>query len=122
MDAFFHIAEQRIVQAERAGVFDNLPGRGKPLRLEDLSGVPEELRASWILLKTHGFLPPELEARKQWLRLRDLLAACADTAERRELRRDEQRAWLRYRMLMDQSGLGQGWLDYRDELLQRLQR
>jgi hypothetical protein len=122
MDAFFHIAEQRIVQAERAGVFDNLPGRGKPLRLEDLSGVPEELRASWILLKTHGFLPPELEARKQWLRLRDLLAACADTAERRELRRDEQRAWLRYRMLMDQSGLGQGWLDYQDELLQRLQR
>lgn len=43
MDPFFHLIEQRIEQAERDGVFDRLPGRGRPLDLEDLSRVPEEL-------------------------------------------------------------------------------
>src|SRR5262245_36656234 len=103
MDPFFQLVEQRIEQAERDGVFANLPGRGRPLQLDDLSGVPAELRAGYILLKTHGFLPPELEARREWLRLRDLLAACVDPEDRRALAHGEQRAWLRYRMLMEQA-------------------
>src|SRR6266540_3378743 len=41
---FQRIAEQRILEAQRKGEFDNLPGKGKPLELEDLSWVPEELR------------------------------------------------------------------------------
>ena len=82
----------------------------------------EELRASYILLKTHGFLPPELEARQQWLRLRDLLAACADTHDRQALQQSTHRAWLRYRMLMEQAGFTDAWLDYRDALLDRLDR
>jgi hypothetical protein len=38
---FWRIAEERILEAQRAGVFDDLPGKGKPLELEDLSWVPE---------------------------------------------------------------------------------
>jgi hypothetical protein len=122
MDPLHRLAEQKIEEAVREGLFDNLPGRGRPLELEDLSRVPSELRASWILLKTHGFLPPELEARKEWLRLEDLLAACTDPGERDEHARHARQAWLRYRLLLEQSGGGQGWIDYRDELLQRLER
>lgn len=40
------LAEQRIQEAMRSGEFANLPGHGKPLELEDLSGVPEDLRMS----------------------------------------------------------------------------
>jgi hypothetical protein len=122
LDPFFQIVEQRIAEAERDGAFAELPGRGRPLQLDDLSLVPEELRASWILLKSHGFLPPELEARREWVRLCDLVAACADPGERGDLRRGAHRAWLRYRFLMEQSGLGRGLVDYRDELLERLGR
>ncbi len=44
MSYFYRIAEEKIVEAQKAGTFDNLPGKGKPLELEDLSWVPEELR------------------------------------------------------------------------------
>ena len=122
MDPLHRLAEQKIEEALREGLFDNLPGQGLPLVLEDLSRVPPELRASWILLKTHGFLPPELEARKEWLRLEDLLAACTDPGERETHAGNARQAWLKYRLLLEQSGGGQGWIDYRDELLQRLER
>ena len=122
MDPFFNLVEERIEQAIRDGEFDRLPGRGRPLQLEDLSGVPEELRAGYILLKTHGFVPPELEARREWLRLRDLLAACGETHDRPELERTTQRAWLRYRLMMEQAGFSPAWLDYQDALLDRLDR
>jgi hypothetical protein len=119
MDPLHQLAERKIEEAVREGLLDNLLGRGRPLVLEDLSRVPPELRASWILLKRHGFLPPELEARKEWLRLEDLLAACTDPGERDEHARQ---SWLRYRLLLEQRSGGQGWIDYRDELLQRLER
>ncbi|HEX6813388.1 MAG TPA: DnaJ family domain-containing protein [Planctomycetota bacterium] len=122
MDPLHQLAERKIEEAVREGLFDDLPGRGRPLVLEDLSRVAPELRASWILLKSHGFLPPELEARKEWLRLEDLLAACADPREREVHARGVRQAWLRYRLLLEQSSGSQGWIDYRDELLQRLGR
>lgn len=115
-----HHVEQLIEQAVKDGVFDDLPGRGRPLELEDLSQVPAELRASYIMLKTHGFVPPELEARKAWLRLEDLLAACADDGERDRLRPQARAAALRYRLLMEQRGGSSCWLEYRDALLGRL--
>ena len=45
MDIVAIIAERKISEAMARGEFDNLPGRGKPLRIEDeLPGVPAELR------------------------------------------------------------------------------
>lgn len=38
-------AERHIIEAQRKGEFDNLPGRGEPLILDDDSHVPAELRA-----------------------------------------------------------------------------
>lgn len=67
------LAEQHIQQARQKGEFDNLPGYGKPLALDDDSAVPEELRVGFRLLKNSGYLPPELQDRKDALRLSDLL-------------------------------------------------
>jgi hypothetical protein len=72
------IIEERIVAAQRAGVFDSLPGKGKPLDLEDLSQVPEDLRVGYHLLRNANMLPPELELKKQILSLQDLLAVTGD--------------------------------------------
>lgn len=50
-------AERHIIEAQRKGEFDNLPGRGEPLILDDDSHVPAALRAGYRLLKNAGCLP-----------------------------------------------------------------
>jgi Domain of unknown function (DUF1992). len=42
-------AERHILDAQDKGEFDNLPGQGQPLTLEDDSAVPAELRAGYRL-------------------------------------------------------------------------
>ena len=69
----YRIVEDRIREAQKAGAFDNLAGKGKPLELEDLSWVPEDLRMAYHVLKNAGVLPPEVELRKEIRSLQDLL-------------------------------------------------
>jgi len=70
-------AERHIQQAQQHGEFDNLPGYGKPLALDDDSAVPEDLRVGYRLLKNAGYLPAEIQDRKDALRLVDLLRGVA---------------------------------------------
>ncbi len=72
------IAEERIREAMERGEFDNLEGEGRPLRIEDLSWVPEHLRPAYILLKNGGFVPPEVETRKAIQEIGDLLNLIED--------------------------------------------
>ena len=55
------IAERRIEESMAKGDFDDLPGRGKPLELEDDSHVPPELRMAYKVLRNAGCVPPVLE-------------------------------------------------------------
>lgn len=72
-------AERHILQAQQAGQFVALPGYGKPLQLDDDSAVPAELRTGYRLLKNAGYLPAELQDRKEALQLVDLLKTlCED--------------------------------------------
>ncbi len=59
------LIEQRIREAEAAGQFHNLPGAGKPLRLDDDDHVPEELRVAHRLLKNAGYAPPWIELQQR---------------------------------------------------------
>ncbi len=82
--SFFHrIVEEKIVEAQKAGAFDNLPGKGKPLELEDLSWVPEDLRVAYHVLKNAHVLPPEVELLKEIHTLEDLLKYIEDEGERK---------------------------------------
>lgn len=65
--------ERHISDAQRKGEFDNLPGSGEPLMLDDDSHIPPELRAGYRLLKNAGCLPAELEQRREAVELADLL-------------------------------------------------
>lgn len=67
------LAEQHIRTALEKGELSNLPGAGKPLQLDDDSHVPLELRAGYRLLKNAGFLPPELELRREAVEVNDLI-------------------------------------------------
>jgi len=82
VEFFQRIAENRILEAIDHGLFDNLQGKGKPLKLEDESHIPPELRMAYRILKNAGCLPPELELRKEIVRLQDLVAALPDEAEK----------------------------------------
>lgn len=79
---WIRIAEERIAEAMEKGDFDNLPGKGKPLDLEDDSRVPEDLRLAYKVLKNAGMSPPELEGRKELMRMEDLLANAPDEKTR----------------------------------------
>ena len=67
------LAEQHIRAAQEKGELSNLPGEGAPLELDDDSHIPAELRSGYRLLKNAGFLPPELEMRREALEISDLL-------------------------------------------------
>ena len=79
------IVEQRIKEAMEKGEFDNLPGKGRPIPLEDDSHVPEDLRLAYKLLKNADCLPPELLEKKEILQMEDMLATIPDVKERYKL-------------------------------------
>ena len=116
------IAEARIRDAMARGDFDNLAGRGQPLRLEDLSKVPEDLRAGYILLKNAGVLPEEMQVRKEMVTLEALVDACADPDERIRLRKDLNWKVMRFRMLMERRRPLAVAGEYRAKVLNRLGR
>lgn len=66
-------AERHILDAQRKGDFENLEGSGQPLILDDDSHVPAELRVGYRMLKNAGCLPPEIEQRKEAIKLAGLL-------------------------------------------------
>jgi hypothetical protein len=100
---FWRIAEERILDAQRAGVFDDLPGKGKPLQLEDLSWVPEDLRVGYHILKNAHVLPPEAELMKDIHTLEDLLKHVEDEGERRALAKSIQAKVIRLDLLKRRS-------------------
>lgn len=82
---FEKIVEERIQKAQREGVFNDLPGSGRPLDLSSDNHVAEELRLAYKILKNANCLPPEIELRKQIETTEALLAGLPDEAQRHQL-------------------------------------
>jgi hypothetical protein len=96
------LGEARIEEAIAAGALDDLPGAGRPLVLDDDRLVPEGLRAAYRILKNAGFLPPEVEARREIASLGTLLATLDDKAARRKAL--IRLAWLEARLESGRAG------------------
>lgn len=125
MGTIDRLAEERIQDAIEQGVFDDLPGLGRPLELEDLSRVPPELRASYLLLKSAGVLPEELQLRKELVNLDRLLASCRDgeaDPKTDELRARRGAVELRYLMLLEERRRRHVPNAYRARVARRLAR
>lgn len=115
------LVERRIEEAVARGEFDNLPGAGKPLDLDDDLLVPEELRVANRILRNSGYAPPEIEHLRE---INQLIG----TIERAEMGCDAPSA-RRLRALMIQLELGgqhatarTAWLRYEEALAARLRR
>lgn len=119
MMALDALAEERIREAQARGEFDDLPGAGRPLALDDDAMVPEELRAAYRVLKNAGFVPPEIQVHCEIREVEQLLQAATDEAGRARL-------LSRINFLLTRSAAGRrhGHLrvqeDYLDKLAERL--
>jgi len=90
MLAFDLLAERKIEEALARGELAGLPCEGRPLELDDDALVPEELRVAYRVLKNAGYLPPEIEARREIADLERLLLggeAPGDAARARAARK-----------------------------------
>ena len=79
--------DEIIRRAMEAGEFANLPGQGKPLRLDDDRHTPSDLRMAHKLLKDNDLAPDWILEQRALNDLRDKLAA--------KVRRDVQAQKLR---------------------------
>ena len=120
MSYFWRLAEERIKEAQRAGAFDNLPGKGKPLDLEDLSWVPEDLRIGYLVLKNAHVLPPEAQLLKDIHTIEDLLKHVEDEGERRALAKSIQFKLIRLDMFKRRSMPLRSVRDYSRKMVDKL--
>jgi len=104
VDKWESIAERKIQEAMEAGVFDNLPHRGKPIALDK---NPFEDPSDWMahhLLRVNGFAPAWIEEAREIdesaARLRELLSERSARAigEFREHGRELNRHILAYNL------------------------
>ena len=101
MSIFARIAEARITEAMQRGEFDDLPGAGRPLELEDLSHVPAHLRLGYKMLRNANVVPPEVELRREIYSLDRLIEATGDPEEVDELKRCRREAEVRYSLMAE---------------------
>ena len=120
MSYFIRVVEERIREAQKDGAFDNLPGQGKPLQLEDQSLVPEDLRMAYHILKNAHVLPPEAEVQKEIRTLQDLLKYVEEEGERRALLKEIEWKFIRLDLLRRRSFSWQTSRFYGKKLVQRL--
>ncbi|WP_409304350.1 DUF1992 domain-containing protein [Peribacillus sp. SCS-155] len=98
---FINIAEDKIKQAIKDGEFDNLPGKGKPLNLDDMNGIPPELRMAYRMLKNAGMVEAEASYRNELMRIEDLIANCEDQEERQKLEKQLNEKLLAFNKVLE---------------------
>jgi len=119
MSLFDKIAEARIREAIQNGELDEVPLAGQPLDLREPPGVPEDLKASYRILKNAGVLPEEVELKRDICRLEDLIADCEDQDLRAAFRRDLSDKLLRFDLIMERRGATRVFRAYRVKLARR---
>ena len=91
--ALLYLAERRIEEAIARGEFDDLPGAGRPLELDDLDPLlPEELRLAYRILRNAGFSLAEVDETAERAKARKKLALLGTLATSPSLRAPRWRA------------------------------
>ncbi len=119
MDIFRVIAEKMIFEAIERGEFDNLSGAGSPLKLEDETFVPEDLRMAYKVLKNSGFLPPELEMKKEIVNMQDMINSLDDDKERLKKIRELNFKIMKFNMMRNRPFNFEDFPLYEEKLIQK---
>src|SRR5215213_4239367 len=69
------LIDEQIQDALRKGQFADLPGKGKPLKLDDDSHVPEQMRMANKLLRDNDLVPEWMQQGKDLDAAREKLSA-----------------------------------------------
>ena len=85
---FSRIVENRINEAMKEGVFDDLPGRGQPLNLDEYFSTPEDIRMAYSVLKNANCSPPEVQLMSEVSRLERAVAQTPDPVVRQSLQQE----------------------------------
>lgn len=102
MFGFDKIIENKIQEAIQNGDFDNLPGKGKPLGIDDLSNVPDHFRMAYKILKNAGVLPEEMQIKKEIAIIEELIASANLPPDEIENEKTKLAAKiLKYKILME---------------------
>ena len=80
--ALQRIAEQRIAKAIEDGTLKVEGWKNRPLPLDDDSFVPDDMKMAYKILKNSGYVPPEVETRKEIQKLEDLIVKTEDSHQR----------------------------------------
>lgn len=121
MEIMATIAERKIREAMEKGEFNDLSGKGKPLTMEDDTGIPAELRMAYKVLKNAGFVPPEVELRREIVSLREMLTTLEDDNERRKKQRELDFKLLKLSMMRPRPlNLEELPPPYRDKIVDKL--
>ncbi|MDR1546215.1 MAG: DUF1992 domain-containing protein [Deltaproteobacteria bacterium] len=65
VDVVALVAERKIREAMEEGLFDGLPGAGRPLPEDDLAGLPDETRLALRILRGAGYVQGQAPAQRQ---------------------------------------------------------
>ena len=82
MDSLARIAERKIAEAMKKMDFTASKFKNKPLPMDDDAHIPADLKMAYKVLKNSGYLPPEIEEKKEVQRLEELIIATEDEHER----------------------------------------
>lgn len=98
--------EELIKAAIARGEFDDLPGAGEPLDLNEYFRTPEEVRMGYSILRGGGYVPEEVQLLKDIEVLRDELKNCPDAARRGEINKSVRDKRLVYSLLTERAKRG----------------
>jgi Domain of unknown function (DUF1992) len=82
---------------------EDLPGKGKPLNLDEYFSWPEDLRLGYSLLKNSGYLPEEVERLREIKRLEEESRNCSDANRRTCLERRLREEQVKLSLKLEQS-------------------
>lgn len=100
MDFSTLMSEQRIRKAYEEGEFNELPGLGKPMDLNDDAGIPEELKMAHRMMKNAGYSTEEAGLKQEMMRIEDLIRTCEDDVEAKSLHRELNEKVLKYNAML----------------------
>ncbi|KQU63041.1 DUF1992 domain-containing protein [Rossellomorea marisflavi] len=100
MDFSTLMSEQRIRKAYEEGEFNELPGFGKPMDLNDDAGIPEELKMAHRMMKNAGYSTEEAGLKQEMMRIEDLIRTCEDDVEAKSLHRELNEKVLKYNAML----------------------
>lgn len=119
LPGFALLVEKRITDAIARGDFDNLPGAGKPLALDDDLLVPEEERIAVRIMKNAGCRPPEVERLAEVERLLASVGT-SDDATDQHARRRLQALVMQLEAAGRPATAARAWRDYEAALTRRM--